>query len=138
MSLLGKALETINESDLQGLVDNRTIENKYLEYKRELPGERDSDKKEFLADISSFANTSGGDLIFGISTVRGTPREFCGLQVANVDQEISRLENIMRTGLAPRIQTHIRPVGKSESRIAIIVRVKKSWAAPHMITFKND
>jgi len=37
-----------------------------LDYKRDVPGESDQDKKEFLADISSFANATGGDLIYGV------------------------------------------------------------------------
>jgi hypothetical protein len=137
MSLLSRAPEAINESDLQGLVDNRTIENKFLEYKEQLPGNADSDKKEFLADVSSFANASGGDLIYGIRSANGSPTEFCGLRISDIDAEISRLENIIRTGLAPRIHDHIWPVGKIGSRVAIIIRVKKSWAAPHMVTYTD-
>jgi predicted HTH transcriptional regulator len=34
-----------------------------------LPDLTDDAKKEFLADISSFANASGGDIIYGSSSV---------------------------------------------------------------------
>lgn len=135
MSLLSKVPETITESDLQALVDNAVAESKYLEYKELLPGNSDSDKKEFLADVSSFANASGGDLIFGMKACRGVPTQFCGLQISNADQEISRLENIIRSGLAPRIHNHIWSVGKIGFQLAIIIRVRKSWNAPHMVTF---
>jgi hypothetical protein len=135
MSLLSKVPEAINESDLQELVDNAVAENKHVEYKELLPGNSDSDKKEFLADVSSFANASGGDLIFGMKASKGVPTQFCGLQISSADQEISRLENIIRSGLAPRIHVHIWPVGKIGSQLAIIIRVRKSWNAPHMVTF---
>jgi hypothetical protein len=58
---LSKPLEAIEESDLQALVDNQVSEHKTIEYKEALLGNADGDKKEFLADVSSFANESGGD-----------------------------------------------------------------------------
>ncbi len=59
-------IEEINESDLQHLIDEEIIELKTLEYKEKLPNNTDSDKKKFLATISSFANANGGDVVFGI------------------------------------------------------------------------
>ena len=59
--VLNKPLEAIEENDLQALVDNQVAERKTIEYKESLPGNADGDKKEFLADVSSFANASGGD-----------------------------------------------------------------------------
>lgn len=38
----------------------------HLDYKRDLPGDKDAEKKEFLADVTSFANAGGGDIVFGI------------------------------------------------------------------------
>jgi Putative DNA-binding domain len=138
---LDKPLETIEESDLQALVDNQVSERKTIEYKEALPGNADGDKKEFLADVSSFANASGGDLIYGISEQSGIPVELRGLELSNVDAEILRLESCIQTGIAPRlfklVETH--PVAlPSKQRYAIIIRIRKSWTAPHMVTFKND
>jgi hypothetical protein len=117
------------------LVKNQQVENKYIEYKQQLPGDTDSEKKEFLADVSSFANASGGDLIYGIRTEHGVPTEFCGLQLSNPDQEISRLETMIRCGIAPRINVQTTLI--AETKQAIIIRIRKSWAAPHMVTFKG-
>ena len=137
MSLLGKPFDSLDESDLQALVENKALESKYLEYKVQLPGDVASEKKEFLADVSSLANASGGDLVFGNSAKDGVTTDFCGLKFENLDREVSRLENMVRDGIAPRISAHIRPVGKPGSKVAVVIRVRKSWAAPHMVTF-ND
>jgi len=72
MYVLNKQVEDITEGELQKLIDEERIEKKVLEYKSELPGKNDSDKKEFLADISSFANAIGGDLIYGVIENRET------------------------------------------------------------------
>ena len=60
MTLAGKPLESITEADLRSLTENGASEIKTLEYKRSLPGRSDEEKKEFLADASSFANPAGG------------------------------------------------------------------------------
>jgi hypothetical protein len=139
--VLNKPLESIQESDLQALVENQVTERKTTEYKEAVPGNADGDKKEFLADVSSFANASGGDLIYGIKEQSGVPIELSGLELSNVDAEILRLESCIQTGIAPRlfklVETH--PVAlPSKQRYAIIIRIRKSWTAPHMVTFKND
>ncbi len=86
--MITKNVNEITENDLQELIDNSVSENKTLEYKQSLPGNLDADKKEFLSDISSFSNASGGDLIFGITEDRekGIPKKLEGLIVKNADQ----------------------------------------------------
>jgi len=138
MPLSNKQLESIEESDLQSLVDNKVLEGKMIEYKESLLGNTDSEKKEFLADVSSFANAAGGHLIFGIKQTSGVPSEVCGLQITNVDAEILRLENIIRDGIEPRIPgVAVRAVPLQSSRVAIIIRIPRSWALPHMVTFRG-
>ena len=41
-------LESIDEGTLQGLVSDKVAEGKTIEYKQALPGNSDSEKKEFL------------------------------------------------------------------------------------------
>ena len=102
---LEKPLDNIKEEDLKELIENHVIEKKDLDYKLSLPSSRDGDKKEFLADIVSFANTSGGDIIYGIAqdNATGYPIELSGIDLPNKDQEILRLESIIREGMEPRI-----------------------------------
>jgi hypothetical protein len=138
--MIPKNIDQVNEKDLQALVENSVLERKTIEYKQSLPSDSDSDKKEFLADVSSFANASGGDLIYGIiqNKENGTPERLEGLDIKNPDQEILRLENLIRNGIEPRIPSfNIRPIPLSNSRIAIIIRVNKSWISPHRVSFKG-
>ena len=60
-----KSISEINEADIQLLIGNEVQESKNLDYKEKLPENSDKAKKEFLADVSSFANSNGGYLIFG-------------------------------------------------------------------------
>jgi len=134
--VIAKNIEKITEEDLQGLVDNTVVERKTLEYKQALPGNTDSDKKEFLADVSSFANASGGDLIYGITEDKktGIPKSLDGIDVDSPDHEILRLENMIRCGIEPRIPSTItEPIKLSNSKFALIIRVPKSWVSPHRV-----
>ncbi len=138
--MISNNIEQISSEDLQTLVDNAVAERKTIEYKRSLPGNADQKKKEFLADVSSFANASGGDLIFGIieDAHTGLPSSVEGLIIENVDQEITRLESIIRDGIEPRLMSiAIKAVNLSNSRVVILIRIPKSWASPHRVSFKG-
>jgi hypothetical protein len=135
--MINKAIEEITKDDLQALVDDEILERKTLEYKQALPSNSDSDKKEFLADVSSFANTSGGDLIYGIKEDKktGKPKSLDGLDIENPDKEIQRLNNIIRTGIQPRLPsvTTSSPITLANQRFALVIRVPKSWSSPHRV-----
>lgn len=138
--MIAKNIEQITEEDLQALIDNSVVERKTLEYKQALPSNSDSDKKEFLADVSSFANASGGDLIYGITSDKktGTPKSVDGLSIENADQEILRLESMIRDGIGPRISSvTTKSISLSNSRDALLIRIPKSWNSPHRVTFKG-
>jgi hypothetical protein len=53
--------EQITEADLNALVAQQVPESIVLDYKRDLVGGSDKDRYEFLGDVSSFANTTGGE-----------------------------------------------------------------------------
>ena len=138
--MITKNVNKITEDDLQELVDNPVSENKTLEYKQSLPGNSDADKKEFLADISSFSNASGGNLVYGITEDRdkGIPKKLEGLIVENTDKEITRLENMIRDGIKPRISgIVIQPIKVLKSKVALFIRIPRSWNGPHRVIFKG-
>jgi len=133
--MITKSLADITEDDIQTLVSNAVAEGKTIDYKRELPGNSDADKKEFLADVSSFVNTAGGDLIFGVEETAGVPTNVVGLQIADRDQEIRRLDSILGAGLAPRVRYEIRPLTFRQGKLVLIIRTERSWIGPHRVIF---
>src|SRR5687768_1280670 len=133
MALVDKPLESITEQDLLDLISNKVREDKRIEFKVCLPGNSDKEKREFLADVSSFANASGGDLIFGMKAQSGVASQLVGLQLASVDAEILRLENILRDSLDPRIPNiKLRGIDLT-SGAALVIRIARSWIPPHRV-----
>ena len=63
-------INEINQTNIETLITDKIEESRTLEYKEELPIGTDNEKKEFLADVSSFANALGGDIIYGINFCR--------------------------------------------------------------------
>lgn len=135
--MINKHFDKIDLSDLEQLRSNAVLEGKTIEYKKLLPTNSDADRKQFLADISSFSNTSGGDLIFGISEESGSPKSIDGVEIENVDEEIRKYENIIRDGIEPRIVFATRAVNVSGKKNVFIFRANKSWAGPHRVIYKG-
>ncbi|MDP2362499.1 MAG: ATP-binding protein, partial [Ignavibacteria bacterium] len=135
---LKKSLNNIVESDLLELINNSIPESKTIDYKKEIIGDTRDDKKEFLADVSSFANAIGGFIVFGMNEEKGVATELIGLNNIDPDAEILRLENIIRDGIEPRIfGISIKSLKLSNSNYSIIIYIPNSWAKPHVVNFSK-
>jgi hypothetical protein len=136
--MLDKNFDEINYSDIQELIDISVPESKRLEYKREIHLSKDMDKKEFLADISSFANADGGTLIYGLEEDKGIAKNIIGIASDSFDALIRQMESIIQTGLEPRITVKTKTINiPGESKNLILLRTEKSWYGPHRI-IHND
>ena len=93
--MLDRPLHEITYADLDQFVQEKRPEGKSLDYKRDSYGGKDDDKKELLKDVSSFANTQGGDLIIGVDEEQGLPTSIPGVAVGDIDKEKLRLEEII-------------------------------------------
>lgn len=137
MSLLDLLLDKITEADLNNLISTGVPESPAIDYKRDTYGNSDGDKREFLADLSSFANTIGGDIIIGVDEAGGLPTVVNPI-LGDIDAEVRRLESIARSGLEPRLTNlRIRPVPVTGGH-AIVVRVPRSFTPPHRVIAQNS
>jgi len=84
-------LEELDLQRLEELRANSASENQRLEFKRLMLSATESDKLELLKAASAFANTFGGDPVFGVEAPRGIPKSFEGVPVAEINQSKLRL-----------------------------------------------
>lgn len=132
--------QEINYSYIESLINNEVSESKTIEYKREIT----LDKKEFLSDIVSFANTQGGDLIIGVeegvNDKRGIPIKIIGVEIQSEDQERLRIEETIRTGIEPKVNglsINFINIPNSNQKV-IVIRINKSYNLPHMVKYNNS
>ncbi len=136
--MLPDQLDSVDEGHLNALVTDGVRESRSLEFKAMLLWGNDSEKKEFLADVSAFANAGGGDLILGIEEDNGTASAVVGLNSFDPDKDALRIESIVRDGVAPRIVgLRVRRVALTSGRPLVIIRVPNSLNRPHMVVFKQ-
>ena len=138
MALLDIPLDRITEADVRRLMAAGAAESLYIDYKQATYGGKEADDHaELLADVSSFANTAGGDLVIGVAETGGVPNAILPF-TGNADDERRRIEDIARTGVEPRVRNlQTRAVPLAEGGAVIIVRVPRSYAPPHRVIYKN-
>lgn len=94
------------ENSLKNLISSETEESLTLEYKSaEALGRADLQKAEITKDVSAFANSAGGTIIYGIRESDHPERRHLPERIVPVDRtEFSRewLEQIIN-GIRPRI-----------------------------------
>ncbi|MBL8518465.1 MAG: ATP-binding protein [Betaproteobacteria bacterium] len=135
--MIGKPLDQIDRPTIQALIDEEVTESKTLEYKRDFPGPAPEDKKKLLRTICALANTSGGDLVYGIEAVDGIAKAVPGIEVSSEDEIRLRLENAVRDGIEPRLgQLGLKLVPLASNQCVLVIRVEKSWGSPHRL--KSD
>jgi schlafen family protein len=141
MRVRGVLVPSLTMADVSALVEGRVPESQELEYKRDLPGKKDEDTREFLADISSFANTTGGVLLYGVATGKdengrdsGIPEGIEGLPKSVGENDLLRLSQILHDGFSPRFSGEVIRVIESPGSLRIVaLGVRRSLLGPHMI-----
>lgn len=139
--IFSKSFDGVQKGDIEDIVARAVPEGRELDYKQELPGNSDRDKAEFLSDVCSFANATGGYLLYGVVERRdnagkptGEPAGAPGLATFNADETILRLETMARDGIEPRIAGfRAKAVPGLNNGSALLAYVPISWARPHMV-----
>ena len=116
--------------DIERLIRDRVEEGPTLDYKSEL-----GSNKDIAKDISAFANTLGGVLVYGVSDVDRIPTGFTWLSDKGIEE---RIQNVARTAIKPQLRELIVnrfPLGEM-SEFVIVVQIPASPEALHMADYR--
>jgi hypothetical protein len=132
--MIARPFEDVSPSDIETLIASRVAEHRTLEYKRQLPAETKDGSHELLADISSFANAQGGDILYGVEERLGLPVAIRGIDVESRDATQLKLENQLYAGIEPRLPgLHSRWIDCGDNGFVFLIRVPSSTIAPHRV-----
>lgn len=120
--------------DIKSLINNEVEESIYLDFKdAKALDKSDLKKKEISKDVSAFANSDGGIIVYGIAEKNHKAND-----ITFVDGNVYTkewLEQIINSSIQRRISEilihPIRNLGKIEETI-YIVKIPKSLDAPHL------
>lgn len=120
---------------IQNLIDNSITETLTLDYKREL-GNGEKSNKEIAKDVSAFANTKGGVIVYGVEEEKGKPISINWINNKDVKE---RIENVILSNIQPKlevckIQQIDNPNNKEES--VFVVTIPESTDSPHMVNHR--
>jgi hypothetical protein len=114
----------------------RLAEGQTLDLKSDLYTE----SKDWLKDVTSFANTDGGTILIGVTEDDdGRASEGVGLSGA-LDQEIQRLSAWLREHSEPDVSGAVRISTEedAEGRRFLIVDIEESSRGPHRVSMKSE
>lgn len=128
------SLDELTAETLNALIGEEA-EGKRIEYKQELPGKDEEDKAEFLKDVTAFANTDGGDIIYGMAAVKGIASKLFPVENKLIDDAKLKLHQVLDGGVTPRVPgIDMIPVEVERGKSVLVVRVPASHIGPHQVT----
>ena len=147
MQLRGVPINRLEERHIQKLLEDQVSESRVLDYKLKLPrlsgsaGDAEKAKLAFVKDIASFANTAGGVILFGVECKESVsqpdtsiPSEIPGIEPANLDAFVQRVDDLMRASLDPPLHgLEVRDVPLECGQSVFAIGIAKSQRAPHAI-----
>lgn len=137
MSLLDKTEFT--QTDIENLLANQVEESIILDYKR---GESlqisEASKKELAKDVSAFANSNGGLIIYGVEETDHIPTGYVYVDGNTITKEW--IEQVIQTRIQRKIDgLRIFPVrwNNNIQESIYVVRIPESFDSPHMTSNKR-
>src|SRR6266853_1123122 len=120
------------EADLRRLIIDQVQESVGLDYKAAgALGKQDQNKREIGRDVSAFANSAGGVIVYGMTENGHVPTAIDPIASAAFSKEW--LENVIISNIQPRVDgSHINPVllaGNPLGRVVYVVTIPQSYTA---------
>lgn len=126
-----------NLEKLEDLIISGIEENLKLDYKAaDSLGKSDGKKKEISKDVSAFANSAGGTIIYGVSEFNDSSKKHLPEKINAINRlEFSKewLEQIINSNISPKISgIEIFPItigNDSDNKVVYIVEIPQSNTA---------
>lgn len=129
----------LNEIKIKELIDNEVVEDLHLDYKACDALKKNDDKRnEISKDVSSFANSDGGIIIYGVVEQDNKPFKIDnGFNPGEISKEW--IDQVINSKISPKIENvRIIPINLSNSsNLIYVIDIPKSNRSPHQSSDKR-
>ncbi len=130
----GKPIQELTLEDIQMLIGNQVPESRTLDYKRDLYSDKTKGKRDFLCDVTAFANTVGGCLVIGVDERAGVPTGIPGVELEDFDKLRLTWEHLLRDCTDPPLRSlEMHQILLESGKSILIIHVPRSLARPHAV-----
>lgn len=138
MHLTAQQLLALTEETLRQFLSLGIPEGLHLDYKEALSGNNEKEaRREFLKDVTAFANAAGGQLFLGVKEPsEGVTIDAQLVGLNNGDTIAQDLGRLASTSIDPRIPgLRVVHVQLANGRTCVIVHIPPSLGRPHMVNY---
>ena len=119
---------------LRTLIESEIAEGQVIEFKRAIDVSDAKAKQNLSREVASFANASGGDIVFGMDEKSGTASELVALPGFDADRIELQLRQIFNSNIEPPVPgLRFCPVEIQPGKFALVLRIPRSWVRPHAL-----
>ncbi|MFN0100875.1 MAG: helix-turn-helix domain-containing protein [Bryobacteraceae bacterium] len=124
-----------SRSDIEELIRNELQESIHLDYK-DSRAVSSKARDEIAKDVSAFANSDGGVLIYGVSETNHLPTSIDqGVDDAAYSREW--IESAVLMKITPRVDARLAAIPVGPGRSAYVIEVPKAFRGPHQASDKR-
>lgn len=137
MVIYEKNITNIELEDINNLITEKQIENKYLEFKSQMT---DGENDNILKTVCGFANADGGLFIYCLKEQNGEASEITGVSLdgKSWDDKKRQIQDIIAGNIEPRLNVEINIIYLDNTDVIILIKVPKSWNPPHCVKNKKN
>jgi Putative DNA-binding domain len=135
-------IDELNFEHVEALVNNSRSEGRRIDFKeafKRTDNGKSRDSHEIAKDVAAFANSSGGDIVYGLIEKDGIA--IGTTSVASVE-EVEELHNFVQTsvrdGVSPYIDIRCKYIPIGDNSGVYVIRVPKSFQAPHAVRKRGE
>ena len=130
-----KDITELSKEDLDFLVEREIGEGWYIEYKRDVPKLKSGklDNNKIAKSISSFANTKGGWIFWGIeSDDKNKPTVITGFDISIYRNFEDQISQIINSNISPKPYYHFKKIILNENNVVLVIQVEESPTPPYI------
>lgn len=135
-------IDELVSEHVHALVATSRSEGRRIDFKeafKRAENGKSRDSHEIAKDVAAFANSSGGDIVYGVTEIDGTAS---GINSAASAEEVEELHSFIqmavRDGVSPYVDIRCRYIPMADNSGVYVIRVPKSFLAPHAVRKRGE